>query len=909
MSEIDEAIYVVDGVICDNIAHFYDSDRGLMSQNILVQMRNFVEYIAVKEYCKVEEVLPNDYEVIKRALKYIKSQANLRFLYKFHKMLQESVSHYTFGKDGSERLMLKYYEYLLKIKRHLLNNYNMIVLSNIDDFPLNTDKELSEYYEKIAERINAPSPYSKQIQNTDRYYVQKTKPFFVDGEIYYEVTITNAYSTTSKFDRLIAFTNFEIFDNYSVKFKIQKDFISILGKEMEILVIKDYEVSIRRCEWNNFAKLFGWSIKFNVYSNECKGLMEFISSFGMSLTELVCSDEQEYAEIKNHITKGCQTGDIFNLLDICHAGIINNAPGANIIRYLLLRMNNSVIKRQYSRDNCALLSELHLDYRCIPFEKMPYCSSLKQHNPKIYDILESIPVSNHEHELFVRLIKNNTELEGMLFTPRDELECVTNIDAKVKTYNSSLYYKHADREIMEYKGYLYIKEYAKDCAYIIKKLQELSASGLSNYTASVDSWIAQKSSIPMIDDPKKGDALRCMFSNSHVALIYGAAGTGKSTLISYIANFWAGEDKIFLANTHTAVNNMRSKVAADKSLFGTITSFLSKKNNQTSCHVLFIDECSTVSNHDMRQILDKADFKLLVLVGDIYQIESISFGNWFSISRQFVPNSSLVDLEKSFRSDNKKLLNVWDRVRNLDDSILEPLVKNGYVARLDESIFDYSASDEIILCHNYDGLYGINSINRLLQNNNPNPAIVWGINTYKVGDPVLFNESNIFAPYINNNAKGRILAVKAEELEIKFIIELEEQLSELATKSADFKVIGTSNKGNSIIFFSVQKYNSSDEDDDDDDDSTVVPFHVAYAVSIHKSQGLEYDSVKIVITDECEERITHNIFYTAITRAKKSLKIYWSPETEQAVLKRFKKKSFDRDAHLLANLTGIKQFL
>ena len=89
MLEIDKSIYVVDGVICDNIAHFYDSDRGLMSQNILVQMRNFVEYIAVKEYCKVEEVLPNDYEVIKRALKYIKSQANLRFLYKFHKMLQE----------------------------------------------------------------------------------------------------------------------------------------------------------------------------------------------------------------------------------------------------------------------------------------------------------------------------------------------------------------------------------------------------------------------------------------------------------------------------------------------------------------------------------------------------------------------------------------------------------------------------------------------------------------------------------------------------------------------------------------------------------------------------------------------------------------------------------------------------
>lgn len=41
---------------------------------------------------------------------------------------------------------------------------------------------------------------------------------------------------------------------------------------------------------------------------------------------------------------------------------------------------------------------------------------------------------------------------------------------------------------------------------------------------------------------------------------------------------------------------------------------------------------------------------------------------------------------------------------------------------------------------------------------------------------------------------------------------------------------------------------------------TIVPFQIAYAVSIHKAQGLEYDSVKIVITDEVEELVTHNIF-------------------------------------------------
>ena len=91
-------------------------------------------------------------------------------------------------------------------------------------------------------------------------------------------------------------------------------------------------------------------------------------------------------------------------------------------------------------------------------------------------------------------------------------------------------------------------------------------------------------------------------------------------------------------------------------------------------------------------------------------------------------------------------------------------------------------------------------------------------------------------------------------------------------------------------------------DDDDDSSTAMVPFQVAYAVSIHKAQGLEYSSVKIVITNEVEELITHNIFYTAITRAKEKLKIYWTPEAEQHVLNSMEKRDYNRDANLLKSL-------
>ena len=72
---------------------------------------------------------------------------------------------------------------------------------------------------------------------------------------------------------------------------------------------------------------------------------------------------------------------------------------------------------------------------------------------------------------------------------------------------------------------------------------------------------------------------------------------------------------------------------------------------------------------------------------------------------------------------------------------------------------------------------------------------------------------------------------------------------------------------------------------------TIVPFQIAYAASIHKAQGLEYKSVKIVIPSYNAEKISHSIFYTAITRATERLKIYWSAETMEKIVGGFAQES------------------
>lgn len=900
---IDKAIMDTDRVICRNISCFDASERGLLSQNILSQLRNFVEYVAEKIYSNRGDIDPNNYGNKTVALKYVQTHGEFHFLYEFHDLLQKSASHYTIDEGGSERLMLSYYGHLLRIKQYLKDTYSLDVLDNIGEFPLNTDTQLVEYYEKIADKIIRPSKFCVPSSYTDRYYIQKVKPFFISKHVFYEVTFTTANNITSKSNRVIAFTHLDILENYAVKLSIHNDNIQVLGKNMNIQVIDDWQVSIRPCEINNFSKVFGLNLRTTGRSAEYRILMKFLKETKMTLIELVAGSDDYYQSVRTFFEDNARSINFFKVLDSCRNIILENRPGCNIIRYLLYNLNNRIIKSQYSQDACAKLLDLHLNYKCIPFDQMPYNTSLVGHNPKLYDLFECIPSSNREHELLARFIRNKTETEGSLFTPKSDITGFENIDDLICKYNNKLYYKHQHRRIEIYKNHLYIKGYADDSNFVIQKLNELSATGVVQYTSSVDSWLKQ--SVHSIDSDEKKIALRTMFAASHVAIIYGSAGTGKSTLIGHISDFFSDKEKIYLANTNPAVDNLRRKVKTDNSNYKTIASFLSDRNEKTKCDLLFIDECSTVSNSDMRKILEKADFQLLILVGDIYQIESILFGNWFGIAKEFIPKAAIFELTTPFRSTNDNLKLVWNQVRNLEDGALESLVKNGFVANLDESLFDRAQEDQIILCLNYDGLYGINNINRFLQNSNPNRAFQWGINVYKVDDPVLFIESKRFFPLIYNNMKGKIIKIEVEDKKIWFDIELEISINELDAVDYDFELMEPAGNGNSIIRFSVNKYRSTDEDDDYSD--VVVPFQIAYAVSIHKAQGLEYKSVKVVITNESEEKITHNIFYTAITRARENLRVYWSPEVENRILSSMKLRNDNKDVGLLkAKYSEIK---
>lgn len=895
MKNFDNEIKIIDKTIVDNINLLTSENYGLISKNVLSQLRNFVEAISCKIYIseQTHDYNKDRYATIKAANAYVKTKGNLSFLSKFHNLLQKSVSHYTFNDDYSERFILKYYRYLVEIKKFLYEHYKINVLENINDLIQNTDTEINSYYQEIAKVIDENYCYELADEYKDRYYIHKVKPFIVGNKIYYEVIFSSTNVNNNKFDRLIGFTDREIFSNYAVKLKIYKTTINILDSKLPILLIKDYDISIRQCEIRNFIKLFGITVNYSTSSKEYFNLMKFLKQEKVSLDILVKSDDRYYNYIKTKIISDLSSHSFFDVLDKCREISASGKPGKNILEYLLYRMNNKIIKAQTSKESNTNLSGLYLEKGSIPFEKMPYCTSLRKHNPPIYDLLDCIEITGKEYELFVRCVKNIIEKKGSLFVPLKELEVYGDVDTNINKYNKNLYFTHNNRKLMKYKNYVYINEYVQDAIKIMDIIDTLSSEGIGQYTNSIKSWLTDN---PFkIDDDKKIEILYNMFSETKIAVIHGAAGTGKSTLIDYVSQFWSDKNRLYLTNTHTALDNLKEKIKLHNSNYSTIASVLSKlKNTEVSCDILIIDECSTVSNTDVRKILENVQYELVILVGDSYQIESIGFGNWFEFIKGYIKKEAYFELENHFRTNDKFLKECWKRVRNCEDSILELLVQNEYVSSLDSSIFTYN-ENEIILCLNYDGLYGINNINRYLQSNNFNPEFNIGVNTYKVGDPVLFNDSNIFTPLIHNNTKGKIASIKDYGNELEFSIELDFSINSLDAKGYNFTLKENNINNNSIISFKVSKY----KDSDSDNDTILVPFQIAYAISIHKSQGLEFDSVKIVITNNATEKITHSIFYTAITRAKQKLKIYWSKETENIVLESFKNKKINSDMDLL----------
>lgn len=795
----------------------------------------------------------------------------------------------------AERLMLKYYNYLWEIRKFLKDNFDIEELGNLSKFPLNMDRLDEEYYKLVARNIENEdlTPINVRVS---RYYIKKINPFFVNGERYFEITLQLAGLYATKYNRITVYSKFYISTKYSIQIAYTEKKLELWGINNKIKILNNWKVSIDPVCLNKMAKMVMMHTQISSKHGEYIELMKFLTSTQMNLLEIINLSNERFQYVYNYIYASTNThnfGEVILKIRNYYAKS-SNKIGRYTIRYALLNLREEVLEALLTNKyNSRSLDGLNITTKCYPFEKKPFISNIagsKTSNGNKRDIIEIVDDRNKFEKVLPYLkIERMIKETGELYFDKELIAT----DEEINKYNMGLdsWERNNGFMINVEENIVSIDSYVSTTLFILKRLLQLSHDPDMEQQSRNERYL--KECGIKFEDKLKQIAMKYLFVSSQVMLIYGAAGTGKTTLIKYISNMLDKSKKLFLTKTHTALQNLQNRICnIDNISFASIDS-VTKSNEIIDFDVIFIDECSTIDNLTMKKLLEKVKEETkLVFSGDIYQIESIDFGNWFYYAKDIITTKGAsIELSRNWRTEKGELISLWDEVRKKRPIITEKLSMDGPFSKdLGEEIFELS-DDEVVLCLNYDGKFGVNNINQYFQNaNTKSKAFSWAEWVFKIGDRIIFLDTRR-SSLLYNNLNGTIYNIKKNESSIIFTIDIKIHLTEEQCKYESFDYIDNISDGTRIRI-EVIKWN--DDLSDEDKIKTVIPFQIAYAISIHKAQGLEFKSVKVVIPSSNAEKITHSVFYTAITRAKENLKIYWSAETMDAIVKSFTTQKVER---------------
>ncbi|SFP71346.1 UvrD-like helicase C-terminal domain-containing protein [Butyrivibrio proteoclasticus] len=843
--------------------------------------------------------------LILEAIKYSKTCVSEQYAWDIAQFFPETRGLYNFlkglkyigkripPKGQAERLMLKYHSYLWEIRKLMKKDFGLVVLSNLEDFPWNTDKVDSEYYTAVSSCIEQTDMASKAVRSS-RYYIQKKTPFFVGTERYFEITLQLAGIYATKYNRITVYSKFDINTNYSIQIAYNEEKLPLWGITTKIKVLNNCKISIAPTCLNKIAKIINYSTRINRNYGEYEALMNYLTATKINLLEIINLDDENFENVYSGIyslTKTHEFGDVLRKLRHDYSYRANpEKVGKYTIRFALLNMKEEVLEKIIPKNGYyPFASEPNFSIKCKPFELNPLVSNLVGIKSRSNNAVEISEVVNDIEK--VKLAEPYARIEKLIDETGElyfDVDKVASVEDIVR-YNNSLdsWEKGHGYSILFNDNAVVIDSYERTTINILYRLMSMSIKADSKERKRKNEEYID-SIVENISDENKKIALKYAFVNSQVMLIYGAAGTGKTTLLKYISDMMEESSQVFLAKTHTALHNLERRINKTSVQYLTIDS-VAKGSSILNFDVVFIDECSTIDNRTMEQVLSKIPLnKRIVMSGDIYQIESIDFGNWFYYAKDVIKTKGAnVELFNNWRTNNPALRSLWDEVREKKPIISEKLAMDGpFSEDLGENIFIPADEDEVVLCLNYDGKFGLNNMNRYFQNANTSSAeYTWSDWVFKIGDRILFVDTRRFN-LLYNNLKGTIVNIEIEPGRTKIFFTID-VYAVFTKEQCEIDEIEYIDSGANYTRIRIDIIAWDDDLEDDEKKKTVIPFQIAYAISIHKAQGLEYNSVKVIIPSSNAEKITHSIFYTAITRAKEKLKIYWSSETMEAIVKSF----------------------
>jgi len=371
------------------------------------------------------------------------------------------------------------------------------------------------------------------------------------------------------------------------------------------------------------------------------------------------------------------------------------------------------------------------------------------------------------------------------------------------------------------------------------------------------------------------DKIKILLENKKLHVITGGPGTGKTTSLANILKDRLNEKILLAAPTGKAALRMKESLALQgieaqaktlHRLLGYIplsVNFSHTKENPLEADIIAIDECSMIDLQMMAKLLEAVgDTCDLYLLGDKNQLASVEAGSVFAdicgkLEREYsdeIPNGKFETCPYEEKTKNYRAQNALG-IADLSKQILSGEVKDfgnenvEFLEKLDLNNDWYNdlfnAKDEKtalnflrtfqILCATKSGRNGCVKINEILCGSakKKNAKYI----------PIIITEND----YQQNLFNGDV-GIKDEKSNLAYF----------------------ENKEGAIPALTLPKHEP------------------AFAITIHKSQGSEYDKVAVVYPDKKqeEELFTRELLYTAITRAKKRVILVGQPGTLITTMKK-----------------------
>lgn len=363
---------------------------------------------------------------------------------------------------------------------------------------------------------------------------------------------------------------------------------------------------------------------------------------------------------------------------------------------------------------------------------------------------------------------------------------------------------------------------------------------------------------------------------NRVLAVTGLPGTGKTTLVKAFVSLFrqAGLTTALMAPTGIAAKRLAAVTGTDaltihRTLGYDGSRWRYRADHKYAVDAVIVDEMSMVDQEILFRILEALHpTTMLVLVGDDAQLPSVGPGN---VLRELlrVPSIPHIRLTQIFRQAHTSEIvlashqihrgempdlrprpptSEFQFVHCPDETILADLiVKMAVKLKARDANFQ-------VLAPKYDGVVGVNNLNNLLREalNPSRGQREWraGLLHFREGDRLMVIK-NDYDKSIYNGDMGKLIRVTKDSLFVR--------------------IHGV---GAGVVDLEVEIPKSE----------AVDKLRLAYAITVHKSQGSEFDTVILPLVRAHGRMRQRNLFYTAVTRAKKKCWLLGDPVSVQAAI-------------------------